>query len=58
MEPICMLLRRSEVPNYNYSTKIPYITMWQHWLGNTKPKKAPKPFQKVATEFIFYRIFY
>jgi len=20
--------------------KIPYIMMWQHWLGNTKPKKA------------------
>jgi len=20
--------------------KIPYITMWQHWLGNTKPKIA------------------
>jgi len=20
--------------------KIPYITIWQHWLGNTKPKKA------------------
>jgi len=20
--------------------KIPYITMWQYWLGNTKPKKA------------------
>jgi len=20
--------------------KIPYTTMWQHWLGNTKPKKA------------------
>jgi len=32
--------------------KIPYITMWQYWLGNTKPNKAdPKCFQKVATEF-------
>jgi len=20
--------------------KIPYITIWQYWLGNTKPKKA------------------
>jgi len=36
--------------------KIPYIKMWQYWLGNTKPKKSfqidPKHFQKVATEFI------
>jgi len=35
--------------------KIPYITMRQHWLGNTKPKKSfqidLKRFQKVATEF-------
>jgi len=35
--------------------KIPYITIWQYWLGNTKPKKSfqidPKRFQKVATEF-------
>jgi len=21
-------------------TKIPYITMWQYWFGNTKPNKA------------------
>jgi len=36
--------------------KIPCTTMWQDWLGNTKPKKSfqidPKRFQKVAaTEF-------
>jgi len=24
----------------NSSAKIPYITIWQYWLGNTKPKKA------------------
>jgi len=24
--------------------KIPYITIWQYWLGNTKPKKDPKSF--------------
>jgi len=24
----------------NPPAKIPYITMWQYWLGNTKPKKA------------------
>jgi len=38
--------------------KIPYITMWQYWFGNTKPKDW---FQKVATEFkkkLFYGIFY
>jgi len=42
------------------SSKIPYITIWQHWLGNTKPKKSfqidPKRFQKVATEFKKYII--
>jgi len=27
--------------------KIPYITMWQYWLGNTKLKNA----FKIATEF-------
>jgi len=36
--------------------KIPYITMWQDWLGNTKPPKNfqidPKCFQKVATGFL------
>jgi len=35
--------------------KIPYITMWQYWLGNTKPKKSfqidPKHFQNVVTKF-------
>jgi len=43
--------RKSILKPANFS----YITMWQYWLGNTKPKKSfkidPKPFQKVATEF-------
>jgi len=30
--------------------KIPYITMRQYWLGNTKPKNDPKHFQKVVTD--------
>jgi len=45
--------------------KIPYIMMWQSWLGNTKPKKAFRlilnPFKKLLQNFkkkLFNRIFY
>jgi len=35
--------------------KIPYITMWQHWLGIAKPEKAFRlilnAFKKVAIDF-------
>jgi len=31
--------------------KIPYITMWQHWLAQKSFQIDPKCFQKVATEF-------
>jgi len=32
-------------------TKIPYIMIWQHWLGNTKPKKAKKAFRLILNAF-------
>jgi len=36
--------------------KIPYITIWQYWLGNTKPKKAFRlilnPFKKLLQNFL------
>jgi len=45
--------------------KIPYITMWQYWLGNTKPKKAFRlnlnAFKKLLLNFeknLFNKIFY
>jgi len=40
----------------NSPAEIPYITIWQYWLGNTKPKKAFRLIQKVATEF-FLKIY-
>jgi len=43
----------------------PYITIWQHWLGNTKPKKTLRlilnPFKKLLQNFknfLFNGIFY
>jgi len=39
---------------YLKAAKIPYTTMWQHWLVNTKPKKA---FRLILNAFKkFYRI--
>jgi len=43
-------------PRRKFTLKPAHITIWQYWLGNTKPKKAliqidPKRFQKFATEF-------
>jgi len=46
----------------NLPAKIPYIMMWQYWLGNNKPKKAfrlilntfKKLLQNLKKIFIFY----
>jgi len=54
-------------PRRNFTlkpAKIPYIMMWQYWLGNTKSMQKSfqiDRFQKVATELkkkLFNGIFY
>jgi len=53
-----------EIPSLK-PAKIPYIMMWPHWLGNTKPKKAFRlilnDFKKLLQNFkrnLFNGIFY